>query len=171
MQASVASVRICPETLKCQRTFGLHFPLTERWRCHTLIATATTATIISITKSRIKKRAFENELGVQAPLGLWDPMGFTDDGDMASYRRRRSVEFKHGRIAMLATMGFMTPEIIGHWPGYLSPSMSLKFADVPNGLAALNVVPTLGQAGFEDGKGCQGVMCDAFCLYLAEPKP
>ena len=29
----------------------------------------------------------------------------------------RSVEFKHGRIAMLATMGFMTPEIIGHWPG------------------------------------------------------
>lgn len=144
--ASVASVRICPETLECQRTFGLQFPLTH-WRCHTLIATATTATIISIrAKSRIKKRAFENELGVQAPLGLWDPMGFTDDGDMASYRRRRSVEFKHGRIAMLATMGFMTPEIIGHWPGYLSPSMSLKFADVPNGLAALNAVPTLGQA-------------------------
>ena len=138
--ASVASVRICLETLECQRTFGFQFPLTQR-RCHTLIA-ATTATIIST--SRIKQRAFENELGVQAPLGLWDPMGFTD-GDMA-YRRRRSVEFKHGRIAMLATMGFMTPEIIGHWPGYLSPSMSLKFADVPNGLAALNVVPTLGQA-------------------------
>ena len=54
---------------------------------------------------------------VQPPLGFWDPMGFTDDGDLLSYRRRRSVEFKHGRIAMLATMGFMTPEIIGHWPG------------------------------------------------------
>ncbi|CAE7365431.1 unnamed protein product, partial [Symbiodinium necroappetens] len=53
---------------------------------------------------------------VQPPLGFWDPMGFTDDGDLLSYRRRRSVEFKHGRIAMLATMGFMTPEIIGHWP-------------------------------------------------------
>ena len=146
-----ASVRIChPETLKCQRTFGLFKCALTRPRCHTLIATATTATIMSISSisraSRTKKRAFENELGVQAPLGLWDPMGFTDDGDMAAYRRRRSVEFKHGRIAMLATMGFMTPEIIGHWPGYLSPSMSLKFADVPNGLAALNVVPTLGQA-------------------------
>eukprot|EP00438_Fugacium_kawagutii_P016795 Skav217473 [mRNA] locus=scaffold1405:156890:157126:- [translate_table: standard] len=71
-------------------------------------------------------------------------MGFTDDGDIAAYRRRRSVEFKHGRIAMLASMGFMTPEIIGHWPGYLSPSMDLKFQDVPNGLAALDVVPSLG---------------------------
>ncbi|CAE7940215.1 FCPA [Symbiodinium sp. KB8] len=100
---------------------------------------------------------------VQPPLGFWDPMGFTDDGDLLSYRRRRSVEFKHGRIAMLATMGFMTPEIIGHWPGYISPSLQLKFDDVPNGLLALLVVPALGwaqiliyfglieySAGFED---------------------
>ncbi|CAJ1409825.1 unnamed protein product [Effrenium voratum] len=92
-----------------------------------------------------------------------DPMGFTDDGDLAAYRRRRSVEFKHGRISMLATMGFMTPEILGHWPGYISPSQGLKFADVPNGLAALQKVPSLGwtqilmyfglieySAGFED---------------------
>merc|ERR1711877_6969 len=25
-------------------------------------------------------RAFENELGVQAPVGFWDPLGFTADG-------------------------------------------------------------------------------------------
>mmetsp|Transcript_30811 Transcript_30811/g.57766 ORF Transcript_30811/g.57766 Transcript_30811/m.57766 type:complete len:230 (+) Transcript_30811:50-739(+) len=95
-------------------------------------------------RARPAVRAFEDELGVQPPLGFWDPMGFTDDGDLAAYRRRRSVEFKHGRIAMLATMGFMTPEIIGHWPGYLSPSMQLKFEDVPSGLAAVPVVPMLG---------------------------
>lgn len=91
-------------------------------------------------------RAFEQELGVQPPLGFWDPLGFTDDGDMLAYNRRRSVEFKHGRISMLATMGFMTPEIVGKWPGYLSPSMDLRFADVPNGLRALQVVPPLGWA-------------------------
>jgi len=107
------------------------------------------------------RRAFENELGVQPPCGFWDPMGFTDDGDMAAYQRRRSVEFKHGRIAMLATMGYITPEVAGHWPGYLSPSLGLKFADVPGGLAALPVVPGWAQiliyfmlveytAGFED---------------------
>ena len=50
-------------------------------------------------------RAFENELGVQAPVGFWDPVGFTADGDVASFKRRRSVELKHGRISMMATMG------------------------------------------------------------------
>ena len=49
--------------------------------------------------------AFENELGVQAPVGFWDPVGFTSDGDVASFKRRRSVELKHGRISMMATMG------------------------------------------------------------------
>merc|ERR1712211_113589 len=50
-------------------------------------------------------RAFENELGVQAPAGFWDPLGFTADGNVASFRRRRSVELKHSRICMLAAIG------------------------------------------------------------------
>jgi len=90
--------------------------------------------------------AFENEPGVQEPLGFWDPMGFTDDDDEAAYRRRRSVELKHCRVSMLATVGYMVPDIIGKWPGYLSPSMGLKFSDVPNGLQALQAIPSLGLA-------------------------
>ena len=91
-------------------------------------------------------RAFESELGVQAPVGFWDPLGFTADGDVAAFRRRRSVELKHGRIAMLATMGYITPEVAGKFPGFLSPSAGLKYADIPNGLAAISKVPALGQA-------------------------
>merc|ERR1719284_795297 len=83
-------------------------------------------------------RAFESELGVQAPVGFWDPAGFTKDGD--------SAKFKRGRVTMLAAMGYMTPEIIGKFPGYLSPSMGLKFSDVPNGLAAISKVPAAGWA-------------------------
>merc|ERR1712100_979294 len=98
-------------------------------------------------------RAFESELGVQEPVGFWDPAGFTADGDMAKFKRRRSVELKHGRICMMATMG------------YITPSAGLKFADIPNGLAAISKVPTAGWAqiaayfgfvefsgGFEDYK-------------------
>merc|ERR1711985_92900 len=109
--------------------------------------------------------AFESELGVQPPLGYWDPLGFSADGDIYSFRRRRSVEIKHGRICMLATMGYITPEITGKIPGYLSPSAGLKFEDIPNGLAAISKVPTVGWAqiaayfgfcefsgGFEDYK-------------------
>ena len=37
--------------------------------------------------------------------GFWDPVGFTADGDVSAFKRRRSVELKHGRISMMATMG------------------------------------------------------------------
>merc|ERR1712061_75895 len=99
------------------------------------------------------------------PVGFWDPLGFAADGDMASFKRRRSVEIKHGRICMLATMGYITPEITGKLPGYLSPSTGLQFSDIPNGLGAISKVPALGWAqiiayfgfcefsgGFEDYK-------------------
>merc|ERR550525_1648244 len=89
-------------------------------------------------------RAFENELGVQAPVGFWDPLGLSKDGDAATFARRRETEIKHGRISMLATMGYITPELTGKFPGYLSPSAGLKFEDVPNGLAAISKVPQEG---------------------------
>merc|ERR1712226_809235 len=91
-------------------------------------------------------KAFENELGVQEPVGFWDPVGFSADGDVAAFKRRRSVEIKHGRICMLATMGYITLEITGKLPGYLSPSAGLKFEDIPNGLAAISKVPAVGWA-------------------------
>merc|ERR1712045_993864 len=89
-------------------------------------------------------RAFENELGVQAPVGFWDPLGLAADGNVERFKRRRETEIKHGRISMLATIGYMTPEITGKFSGYLSPSMNLKFEDVPNGLGALSKVPVAG---------------------------
>merc|ERR1719411_1664616 len=104
-------------------------------------------------------RAFENEIGVQDPVGFWDPAGLSADGDVARFKRRRETEIKHGRISMLATMGYITPEFAGKFPGYLSPSSSIKFADVPNGLAAISKVPLLGwlqiglYAAFCEGSG------------------
>ena len=91
-------------------------------------------------------RAFESELGVQDPVGFFDPLGFTSDGSAENFKRRRQTELKHGRISMLATMGYITPEITGKFPGYLSPSAGLKFADIPNGLGAISKVPPLGWA-------------------------
>merc|ERR1719487_1008930 len=89
-------------------------------------------------------RAFEGELGVQAPVGFWDPVGFAKDGNAENFKRRRETEIKHGRISMLATMGYITPELTGKFPGYLSPSTGLKFDDIPNGLGAISKVPSAG---------------------------
>merc|ERR1712139_651975 len=89
-------------------------------------------------------RAFENELGVQPPVGFWDPLGFTADGNAEDFARRRQTEIKHGRVSMLACMGYIPPELTGKLPGYLSPSMGIKFADIPNGLGAISKVPLAG---------------------------
>jgi hypothetical protein len=83
------------------------------------------------------------KLGVQEPVGLWDPLGLMDENDVETFRRRREVEFKHGRVAMLATIGYIVPEYF-RWPGYCVPSQNLKFADVPNGLKACSTVPAAG---------------------------
>ena len=37
----------------------------------------------------------------QAPVGFWDPAGFTADGSTENFARRRQTELKHGRISML----------------------------------------------------------------------
>jgi hypothetical protein len=88
-------------------------------------------------------RAFEGELGVQAPVGFWDPLGLSADGDVAFFKRRREVELKHGRISMFAAIGYIVPEYF-RFPGELSPKLGLSFADVPNGLAAISKVPGQG---------------------------
>ncbi|CAE8716651.1 unnamed protein product [Polarella glacialis] len=98
----------------------------------------------AVRKAAVAQRAFESELGVQAPVGFFDPLGLSKDGDKATFMRRRSTELKHGRISMLATMGYITPEITGKFPGYLSPHLNLKFSDIPNGLAAISKVPVAG---------------------------
>ncbi|CAJ1351604.1 unnamed protein product, partial [Effrenium voratum] len=111
-------------------------------------------------------------LGVQAPVGYWDPLGLNKNADTATFNRRRAVEIKHGRVAMYATMGYIVPEYY-KFPGYLSPSLGLKFSDVPSGLAAISKVPVLGWlqilwfigliegSGFFSGQYGLGFMKDA----------
>jgi len=93
--------------------------------------------------SVVALRAFENETGIQAPVGYWDPLGLASDGLQSQFNRRREVELKHGRLSMAATIGYIWPEYY-KFPGFLSPSMNMKFSDVPNGLAALAKISPLG---------------------------
>merc|ERR1719198_1273128 len=88
-------------------------------------------------------RAFENETGVQPPVGYWDPIGLSASGSLFDFNRRREVELKHGRVSMFATIGYIVPEYY-KFPGYCSPSYLVKFDDIPNGLGAIAKVPALG---------------------------
>jgi len=72
---------------------------------------------------------------------LFDPLDLASDA--AALYRRRTVELKHGRVAMLAVVGLLVQEVV-QLPGYVSLTSNLKFSDVPSGLGALTVLPPLG---------------------------
>jgi len=45
------------------------------------------------------------QIGASAPLGFFDPLGFSKVGDEEGFRKLRIAELKHGRVAMMASVG------------------------------------------------------------------
>jgi hypothetical protein len=87
--------------------------------------------------------AFENELGAQAPLGFFDPLGLVADGDQDKFDRLRYVELKHGRICMLGVAGYLATEAGWRLPGAISLD-GKQFSDIPSGWAGTFEVPVAG---------------------------
>merc|ERR1719161_1718126 len=57
--------------------------------------------------------AYAQEMpGVTEPLGFWDPLGFCSDEKLTEGKLKfyREVELKHGRLGMLAALGFPVAE-------------------------------------------------------------
>ena len=86
---------------------------------------------------------FSQQLGAQAPAGFWDPLGISDGISQEKFDRYREVEQKHGRIAMIATIGYVVPEKFGTF-GDIKLGGDVKFSDVPNGVQALFKIPAVG---------------------------
>eukprot|EP00408_Alexandrium_pacificum_P065298 CAMPEP_0171168924 /NCGR_PEP_ID=MMETSP0790-20130122/7955_1 /TAXON_ID=2925 /ORGANISM="Alexandrium catenella, Strain OF101" /LENGTH=252 /DNA_ID=CAMNT_0011633767 /DNA_START=76 /DNA_END=834 /DNA_ORIENTATION=- len=80
--------------------------------------------------------------GITAPLGFFDPLGFTKSplmtfkNDPNGFKHLREAEIKHGRVAMMASVG----SVFAHY--YKLPG----FEEVPTGLAALS--NPMGSMGF-----------------------
>merc|ERR1712176_761343 len=72
---------------------------------------------------------------------MGDPLGACADGDKENFDRLRWVELKHGRISMLAYVGYMVT-----WAGVRFPGAE----DIPSGFAALDALPgmVVAQMGF-----------------------
>jgi hypothetical protein len=62
-------------------------------------------------KSSAMKAAYADDLvGALAPVGFFDPLGFAAKADDATLKRYREAELTHGRVAMLAVVGFLVGE-------------------------------------------------------------
>jgi len=122
-----------------------------------LVAGAAAFAPVQHGKVSTSLNAFEAELGVQPPIGFWDPLGLLDDADQERFDRLRYVEIKHGRISMLAFLGYITPLAGFHWDNKIDFAGN-ECKDFPNGLAAFfgdNAIPT---AGFAQIFGLIGIM-------------
>ena len=87
--------------------------------------------------------AFESELGVQEPLGFFDPLGLLADADQEKFERLRYVEIKHGRISMLAFLGNIITRAGVHLPGSIDTA-GTSFDSIPDGWAAVGAIPQAG---------------------------
>ena len=105
--------------------------------CATLIAGAAAFAPSKQSGSSTSLNAVDitNEIGAMAPLGFYDPlgvMGDTTDADQEHFDHLRWVELKHGRISMLAVVGYLTTAAGVRFPGA---------EDIPGGFAALDNIP------------------------------
>ena len=103
-----------------------------------LASAAAFAPMGRMATSSALKMSFESEIGAQAPLGFWDPLGLLNDADQERFDRLRTVETKHGRISMLAILGHIVTTAGARVP--LGPN------EVKTGLAVFDTLPTSGLA-------------------------
>ncbi|CAE8601446.1 unnamed protein product [Polarella glacialis] len=93
---------------------------------------------VALRATAAKGEVFQpaKQMGATAPLGFFDPVGFTKEGDESGFRNLRAAEIKHGRVAMMAAVGAVAQHYI-QFPG---------FEGVPADLAAVTTAP--GSYGF-----------------------
>ncbi len=84
--------------------------------------------------SAVQASAFESEVGAQIPLGYFDPLRLLENADQERFDRLRFVEIKHGRISMLAVVGYLFGASDVRWSGFADVEHTIKFADVPGEL-------------------------------------
>jgi len=91
----------------------------------------------------------ENMPGALAPMGFFDPLGFADKADEKTLKRYREAEVTHGRVAMLAVIGFLVGESVEGssflFDAQISGPAITHFTQVPDGWDAL-IVTFIGAA-------------------------
>jgi len=118
-----------------------------------------------------KLQQLSAQMGVESMVGtgpetggkMFDPLGFNTMGGDKALAFFRHAEIKHGRVAMAGVVGLLVHINHIHFPGQLSPTFGVSFAELSamGPFDAWNAVPLLGQlqiiftiAGLEHASEC-----------------
>merc|ERR1719251_321950 len=118
----------------------------------TLLAGSAAAFAPAVNKvSSTAMNAFtvDNMPGALPPAGFFDPLGFAENADEKTLKRYREAEVTHGRVAMLAVIGFFVGEAVEGssflFDAQISGPAITHFVQVPDGWDAL-IVTLIGAA-------------------------
>jgi hypothetical protein len=84
--------------------------------------------------------------GSSLPLPNFDPLNLATSGSDETLLWFRAAELKHGRVAMVATTGYLVNAAGIHFPGMLSSDISFESLSTMTPPEAWAAVPTAGKA-------------------------
>jgi len=108
----------------------------------------TAAPVMRSVRTSATKMAFVDDLeGVGEETGgeVWDPLGISASVSDEAVMWFRHAELKHGRAAMLATVGYLTNAMGLTFPGDLANGVSFASVGANGPYAAWSAVPTAGK--------------------------
>jgi len=101
------------------------------------------------TSTALNAFTVDNMPGALAPMGFFDPLGFAANADENTLKRYREAEVTHGRVAMLAVIGFLVGEAVEGssflFDAQISGPAISHFEQIPDGWDAL-IITLIGAA-------------------------
>mmetsp|Transcript_7657 Transcript_7657/g.9756 ORF Transcript_7657/g.9756 Transcript_7657/m.9756 type:complete len:210 (-) Transcript_7657:103-732(-) len=130
-----------------------------------LAASANAFTTMPTNKaSSALKASTEGMVGVLDPVGFFDPLGFAEKATPATLQRYREAELAHGRVSMLAVIGFLVGEKVEGSSFLFDASISgpaiTHITQVPDGFWAVIIAfvgayeASRAEAGWVDPADC-----------------
>ena len=147
---AVAPARVCSDG---RHRLVRRIPTQKCWPT----ATALPAAPASAALAPPAAHATERRPGISVETGskLWDPLNLSEKMDESNLNLIRAAELKHGRVAMLATVGWAWTATGTHFEGMLSTSKGVSFADLAAAsdpiAAAAKVCAVRGAGASRDG--------------------
>jgi len=92
------------------------------------------STLLAVTSfaPKISPTMVKSYPGITNPVGFWDPWNLSNDVSKGRFKFYREAELKHGRVAMLATLGFSIAEQFHPlWGGNIDVPSYVAFQQTP----------------------------------------